>query len=328
MCTIKLKQVRVSMPPFKKTVATKKKKTIPKSAIKKTSPPKKRDPAKLNLKKMAAVQKKIHTLLNHERNKWIYKRDCGMGKVAFAVSKPPANKEILFSGLTKRLKQVLYPDTQENPMMRSKQDHRAHRYYAPRIRKKEKTSFCNMSGSDHGRLVHGQLDYYIKKLQTNRTLTIDQCFPNGTYDKCVLSILNLFHIKQWDVVATEHAIADDTCRVATAIDIVVFEKTTNKMILLELKTGYESEEYGAHPDDPMFPSPFDKYANCPKNRHMLQVMGMKEILSRQYHIHVDESYILRILPNSNSRAVVVKLAPWAKEKKNRDNLYELLCASE
>ena len=264
---------------------------------------------------------KISKLVKHARNSWISQR--GVGKnIAFEVTRPGFSP-ILYSGLTKRLKAILYPETEENPMYKSHQDRaRKAKYYKPSAQKKE--NVCGVSGAEHGKRVHQQIDYYFKRLKENKNLTIEECFPNETYDKCAKNILSVLSIKGWSIVATEFPISDDACRVATAIDILAYDSQKGNLLLLEVKTGYESEEYGVHQNDKGFPSPFHKIANCPRNRHMLQLMGMKELLQKQYQVTIDEAYIVRVLPRCKSKVTLISMSKWCYAHVNRTNLYEML----
>ena len=76
-----------------------------------------------------------------------------------------------------------------------------------------------------------------------------------------------------------------------------------------------------------FPSPFQHIANCPRNRHMLQLMAMKEMLQKQYHVTIDDAYIIRVLPRTHSKVVLISMSKWCFAHVNRNNLYEMLKAS-
>jgi hypothetical protein len=198
---------------------------------------------------------------------------------------------------------------------------RPHRYY-----KVKHASVCGLSGAEHGKLVHAQVDQYIKALAKTPLLTFGECFPTGA-DRCALSVVNVIQKKGWIVIGTEFMIFDDACRVATAIDLLVKDPVEGSLIIIDIKTGYTGEEYGATPSDPKFAPPFQKLPNCPRTRHMLQLMGMREMLTHSYKISSDEAYILRVMPALNSRANLVKMDGWCRSTVNRTNIYELLKSS-
>lgn len=267
---------------------------------------------------------KIEKLVCHERNKYVCKTMAGY-HVAFQVTLPGKNG-ILYSGLTKRLKLCLYPNTEEDPMMKSISGApaRKRKYYRPTGKT---ASVCGVSGAEHGKLVHGQIDFYFNQLKQKPGLSLEECFPGGKYDKCTQNIMAMLSLKKWHIVGTEMPIADDNSRVATAIDILVYDSVKKNLVLLEVKTGYEGEEYGPHPDDDRLCQPFQNIINCPKNRHFLQLMSMKEILFRQYKTVVDECYIVRVLPKTKCRVTLNKMTGWCFSKVNRDNLYQMLVES-
>jgi len=113
--------------------------------------------------------------MKEPRNSWISQRNMGgPNKIAFEVRRPnfPA---ILYTGLTKRLKSILYPETEENPMHKSHADRaRKTKYYKPSAKPRE--NVCGVSGADHGKRVHGQIDYYFKRLKVKKNTLGKQIF--------------------------------------------------------------------------------------------------------------------------------------------------------
>lgn len=290
---------------------------------------------KLRLAKQKC-DKKILDLFNHEKHNRIFKQSFGDSKrnTAFSVTQKDG-KNYLYTGLTKKLKSLLYPDTHEGMENRGKV--RKNKYYKPPVLKKDinnhnhnytinqSETLCGPAGKEHGTKVHEQLEYYINAYINDHTLCVtDIKYPNGHLDPCVISIIKTLITKNWSPLRAEMKIFDEKLRIATSIDLLVRDLTENKLLLIELKTGYESEQYSSLINDPFFPTPFNTISNCPQTRHMLQLMGMHEILHRSYGIKVDGAYVLRVLPKMNSKVFLCKMSKWAIAKRNRDNLYKLL----
>ena len=274
---------------------------------------------KKNKKQQEGGMQKIKNLYNNIRNSYIRKVKYGY-HTAFEVE-TPTTKKLLYSGLTTRLKSILYPELEENPFLKKSTEQRKSKYYTS----KKKIKNCLAYGKEHGTLVHSQLEYFVKKKKENPNITIYDVIE--TVDECTLRIISLCEKKEWSFVDSEFMIYDEQSRVATAIDLLVYHKKTDKLILIELKSGYTSEVYGFHKNDSKFIAPFDNITNCPKNRHMLQLMAMREILARKYKIKVDESYILRVMPDSKNTISLIPLEEWCYSHKNRTNLKELLISS-
>lgn len=299
--------------------------------------------------KKSAVEKKtkdvnindvIRNLKIAERRKQISKLNLG-NRVAFVVQKP-GQRPYVYSGLTKRLKMLLYPDTDENPwnsknvprnIMRKGRKRRLHY-------KKKTKSVCPCSGAIHGTLVHNQIDNYIKSMKTDNTLSLDEWikkYPQYAFDRqcpqidnCTRSVLyTILTDRRWQIVDTEFMIFDEHCTIGTSIDILCKDPQTNELILLELKTGYTFTEYNESVDGATFEPPFEKYLDSPKNRHMLQLMSMKEILKRNDHVNIkpDNCYIIRVMPTKSGQCELLPLAKWCRNKTVINNLFELFLAS-
>lgn len=266
------------------------------------------------------VEQKIQKLFSNEKNKRISKRIVGAEKVCvgfeICTSLEDRTKTYLYPGLTKKLKKIFYPQVNDQFP-----EAREHRHYKP----KNKISHCLTSGKVHGDIVHSQLDYYIKLFAKNPNLSIDNVqFPNGPVDECTRRVIKELVNRNWAPITTEFLIFSEDIRIATAVDLLVRDLNNQKLILVELKTGYEGGQYASLPSDPMFPAPFNNIANCPKTRHFLQVMTMCEMIKRTYGVKIDEAYILRILPKENHTAHLIQVHKWAKSKRNLDALWETL----
>jgi hypothetical protein len=274
---------------------------------------------------MATCANKIGKLVNHKRNAYISLINVGIyGDKAFSIKDPKTGKQTLYPGLTKKLKRVFYPEIEENPMKKNKQNsaQRKHAYY--KASKQERS--CPKYGKDHGKQVHQELELYTNMLSCGKKIK-DFTKSVPIPDPCTIRIITMCARKGWYPLVAEQMIWDEDMRVATAIDMIVTDVTTGKLILLELKTGYEGEEYGPHPSDGKFPEPLNDITNCPMFRHMLQVTSMLSILYRKYKVTIDDAYIVRAM-SKERRVECISMPKWCRIKSYRDNVYDMMCIAE
>jgi len=249
------------------------------------------------------VLRKINHLLNHPRNKNIIFK----GR-SYKVNIDGASR--VYTGLKPKLKALFWPDTEDDPFKRDPNDlKRRPPLDMPKGSKFKRT--CKLSGKAHGELVHKQVYKFVKKF-TNKHTPVK--IPLNS-DPCTIHILNLFVKKGWIPVVSELDIFHEGWVIASSIDIIVLDLATFELILLETKTGHTEEEYGEHPTDKKLRAPLDDVVNCPKNRHMVQVVAMCLMLRDKYGILMDQAKIIR--PVSRLRgAFIVPLPKWAIEGKN------------
>jgi len=267
---------------------------------------------------------KLKKLMTHEKHERVMELK-NNPFASFSVRSPKNEKMITFPGLTVRLKEIYYPTTEDNPRKKSKEDkqnRKGFKNYKPTGMK----STCSTSGSIHGSLVHGQLERFVNILSINARI-LEQDPTQYTWledaDPCLIRILARFISEMWVPVYSELKIWDENIHIQTAVDCMVFDIKRDKNIMIELKTNFEGEVYGSHPNDAPLPIPFEKIQNCPKNRHMLQVSGMRMILKKSYGICISECYILRTLSKLKGSSLI-PLEQWAKNKESSDILYESL----
>lgn len=245
------------------------------------------------------LQENIHRLLNSDRNKHIKKVFNGK---AFCVDK--SGKSILYTGLNERLKKILWPETEGNPMKRSYEDVKR-RATTKKYSVKHKTvaKDCKQFGHKHGSTVHREMEIYGDFCRFNKGMNwLNTNMPDP--DPCTTRFISTINSKGWIPIASEFMIYDEEWRVATSIDMIVYDPVEKDIIILEFKTGFENEEYGPHPSDPKLPVPFDGISNCPLMRHQFQLLGMIRILQRNYGMHGVRSYILRACPKSKQTETI------------------------
>jgi len=105
------------------------------------------------------------------------------------------------------------------------------------------------------------------------------------------------------------------------VDMFLVDVKRWKLIKVEFKTGYESEEYTMHPNDTRFLPPLQDITNCPLMRHLLQLTTEDLILSVKYNINSDEDYIVRMLPKAEMLELY-EPAEWCTMEKYRAAIYQ------
>jgi hypothetical protein len=278
---------------------------------------------KTTTQKSGGGKENILRLRQHPNNARIRQQTLGKHQCAFVVSSASNDeRHTTYTGLTKRLKAVLYPNTQEDPSRHGNNKFRATNQQAGG------GVVCLAHGKLHGKLVHEQLNYYVRQFKQRPGLSLAAALPKA--DPCTRQVVALCAQRGWEFIESEFMFFMSRARVATAADLLVYDSARDHLILLELKTGYESELYGPAPVYPKFRHPlFQTITNCPKNRHLLQLMAMREILKRDYKVSVQESYILRVTPRDAASPVeLVEPASWCDNWRNRQNLVSLLVQSK
>jgi hypothetical protein len=296
------------------------------TATKKKTKGKKKEVAP-TAKKRDALLRKIDRLLKHPRNEQIVR----MPARGFAVCPSAHGKHYLpYQGLTKRLRELFWPDTEEDPRRRDPAEHKRRSVLAGptamRQHKGTQKRECSRWGSDHGTRVHGELESFTNCLRELGTEKGTALFnrKHADPDPCTVYLVDYCARHQWLPLAAEFMLWDEVARVATSADLLVMDCRANRLVLVELKTGYEDEEYGPLPSDPTFCAPLDRLTNCPLNRHQLQLLAMCLMLRRRYNLAIDEACVLRVCPKLGA-ILHVPMCDWARDKQYQDLFYASLC---
>jgi hypothetical protein len=292
----KTKPIKIKVQGVKRPIAKKPRKKNPLSPLAKSF-----EKIRASFVPNEKCKAKITALIGNKRNKFISL----VGKRAFRVGEK--GHTAVFTGITHKLHDVFYPDTEEDPYKRSKEDIKRRKplkHYQPQGTFKRK---CKTFGSKHGTKVHQQIQTFVKQFVKGKKITFRR-----SLDACTIRILKLLLTKGWIPVASELMVYDEELKIATAIDLIVLEVTTQKMFFIELKTGYENEEYGIHPTDKGMSKPLNKIANCPQNRHQLQLLMTLLIVQRGHKFKPDGAFILRSC-SKQEMAVLIGMAQWTTD---------------
>lgn len=217
-------------------------------------------------------------------------------------------KKVTYRGLVPVLKEKFYPEVEEDPRKnKNKRQKTQHEKYIPKMK-----SECEKSSKEHGDLVHNQVQQYVSLLKKRSSLeTIKDVVAD--FDKCSNRVIALLHQKGWTPVFSEYPLFFDDVGVATKADLIVYEKSTGKLILIELKNGYEDEEYGPVEGDKIYDMPSFEIRDCPKNRHFLQLMCTGMMMDKTFHANPDKSYIVRCRPKMRD-IECIEAPKWIKSR--------------
>lgn len=229
-----------------------------------------------------------------------------------------------YGGLTERLMLAFHPDTSENPIEKGKRNKElgGREPIDKEKKKSHKENPCSKFGAQHGTMVHNQFERITAMLTSNAGFEKYEKMSEDI-DNCTSSFIDICISRRWFPVKSEFIVYDEDLKIATAIDMLLVDVTTWKLIAVEFKTGYEGEEYTMHPNDVNFGSPLSSLTNCPLNRHFLQLMTMTIILEKKYQTKVDESYVVRMCPKLGVIEIFEE-PDWCKMNYFKRTIYDTL----
>lgn len=279
----------------------------------------------------ATMLAKVRQLYTHENHKWIQ----GMANGGFLVTDQKTGKQRSWPGITTPLQAKFYPHDPQDPWERGRLGITRRRTVTPvaaRLPGEETASECASNGAKHGDLVHRQMEHWANCVKTfgfdDGTSVFLREHPqhlvSKRLDPCTLRIMAQFEEWGWLPVDSERQLWDPTLHLATRIDFVVVEKSTNKMIFIELKTSGSLEEYGELNSDPYMKAPLGEVRCSPENIHQLQLLtGMLMARKRYKGMVPDDGFVVR----AHTKTKKVKrhgLPPWARDAENQRSVYKAL----
>lgn len=147
------------------------------------------------------------------------------------------------------------------------------------------------------------------KIINHECLILHSYFQIGT-----LEILNFLLEHRWLPIATELNVWDAKTHVAGAIDLLV-QNSEGGVLLMELKNGFEDNNYEPTDKDPWMRAPFTELRDCHKHRHLVQLLMQALILYNGYEqFQPDSMMILRSLQREKTVKVELLDSKWARSK--------------
>lgn len=259
------------------------------------------------------IRKLVETLLQNPRKQLV--RRAGSGRyVHFEVleTKPDGTQKWqTYSGLRPTLEARFYPgmgDEAQLPGIRAAPGVvELPRDKQPPERKNTNASMCIGYGTEHGALVHSQIQRVIDSMLYGYRSPMD---ANESIDPCTGTVLGIFNEEGWVPVATEYPLFDEVHRVATQADIIVFDTNAGKLRVIELTFGYENIDFinPISPDD-TFARPLHMVPNSAAQRKLLQLWMTTEMLHRRYGLRDLERTLIQVRPRSHD-VLLYSNVPW------------------
>ncbi len=235
--------------------------------------------------------------------------------------------EEIYQGLTRRLRLLFWPDTEEDPRKKDRNESKRRRRLPPADRHMPArvSRSCQLHSAAHGTALHRQMALVTDSTTVPNPVSrfFSRC-PGP--DPCLSRLLRLLVREAWMPVFSEYPVFYARGRVATQIDLIVYDSRARETVALEIKTGYEDEYYGPIESDGRFVSPLGGVVNCPYHRHQLQLASSLFMLKQQTGIAISRGYIVRLF--SKRRGVqLLPLQPWAMDEGTWNWLEKSFCAS-
>ena len=129
-------------------------------------------------------------------------------------------------------------------------------------------------------------------------------------DPCSARVLVAMLRKGWVPIKSEFSIFDEHTRIATSIDCIAWDVVRRTGVVIEIKTGHESQtNYEATTGKTKFLPPLERIPDSPLNRAAVQLGVTLIILLRRYNIHFEQAAVIR--PRSRNKDVqVYNLPKW------------------
>lgn len=208
------------------------------------------------------------------------------------------DRNLIFSGLTKRLKRAFW----KHRIAPSKSD---------KQRRSQTSAGCYAGGrgAAHGRKVHQDFQRLVRGIAQPLNKQGGTSYVSKV-DPCAYRMLVAMLKCGWVPIKSEFAIFDEHTRIATAIDCIAWDVRCNTGVVIEIKTGHESQSnYEATSRKQMLLGPLDKIPDSPCNRAAVQLMVTLLILKRRYNVDFEQAAIVR--PLSRVKDVqIYKMPRW------------------
>lgn len=224
-----------------------------------------------------------------------------------------------YKGLKPVLKELFWPETEEDPFKRSKEDLKRRKTQKIHVPTAANSSKCKGYGEKHGTKVHDEVCRLVRRFASTKTV---KTLPKSS-DPCTIRIFELLAKKRLFPIASELAAFDNITGIVTAMDIVLIDVDESKAIAGEIKTGHEGETYGPHPTDSGMYPPLENIINCPVNRHAMQVIGTLFNFQNNYDFSFDDGIIIRACPKQRL-AYEVPLPEWTRNQSLQNEVYKRL----
>lgn len=198
------------------------------------------------------------------------------------------------------------------------------RHQAPLPRARTNARYCMSYGTEHGALVHLQIQRFIESMTHGYRSPLE---AREVIDPCTVALLETFKQERWAPIASEYTIYDEETRIGTQADVIVYDMAESCLRVIELTFGYESVDFThALKDSDRFEPPLAMVRNSPAQRKLLQLTMTAEILRRHYGVRTIRRALVRVCPRSHVVWVYSNVAWWSDVKAIKE-AYALLITS-
>lgn len=196
---------------------------------------------------------------------------------------------------------------------------------------------CPRHGRAHGARVHLEVQRYTDHCERPNFECgrwVRECLQ-GELDVCTVRVLDFLARRHWLPVRAEWVVYDHALRLCTAIDLVVLDTQRHRLLALELKTGYESEEFARvlpAADTPRrhngkqtarLAPPFQEHADSALHRAALQLATTMAMCHHRYAVTFDAGYVLQVCPHGGLTQLW-ELPDWLRTTAAQQVLYDAL----
>lgn len=211
-----------------------------------------------------------------------------------------------FTGLIPRLKHNLWPwndcDPKKKKKKRVSSDVKSKYFdYSKDMRS------CYTYGDVHGSTITEELQKCVTAINEETDVNL------RTADPCTARILDILKYSKFVPVAAELLVWNNDENVATGLDLLVIDIKRENVVAIEIKTGYETEEYSYVDDDYPLLYPFGWLRDCPEHRHLLQLAATIFLLENGHGEKIDKAYIMRLCSKQRV-AMLIELPTWFERK--------------
>ena len=192
-------------------------------------------------------------------------------------------------------------------------------------------------GALHGQRVHEEMQRYVCSFVQHQSPQRFMDEHGRDLDVCTHRVIRYLALRGWTPLCAELRVFDCQTRTATAIDLVVLDCATYRIIALELKTGYGGRVgtrscFIGHADTPMMRGCLDFIPDSPFYRAIVQIMMsyillyMGEKAERGGGVQIavpDEIYVMHMHP-LQPQPRILPPPRWMLQQPRRQAMYSAL----
>lgn len=203
----------------------------------------------------------------------------------------------------------------------------------------------------HGSQVHEDMEKLVKMIRResnefeqvghSRRAKLEHLFGVlKDMDPCSLAILDTLVERKWVPIVSEFAIYDEWLKIATNVDLIVWDTVRMKGIAVEIKTGHNQQtDYNAHDGLTFMTTKHPSYCikDTALNRAAIQLLMSLTILAKRYDVSIEEGAVIRTASSSTGKGKdkvintklcqIYKIPIWMADKPCQHMLFDRFVSS-